>query len=374
MTGSAPGSASCAQSAPARRGSPAPPGWSAGPGSCPAQPGDLLDPLDPVGDRIGVDVQAARRPLRAAVLPEVAGERGQVLGPPFALAPRTELPSTSAANDRSSARSGTCSSSRWMPRSSNAATAPARPEPPQRLDRPVRLARRSGRSPAGRGTARRSRGDHLGVGEQLGQPGHAGLGRGAARQAAPCPSRARQPPAPPRASRTEMIASGARVVTKCSITSRTRCRQRLAVRAAARPRGVEGDGQHVVLARRVVAEVRRPTVRRRRRRGRAPSSSPSTRSSRTRRAAAATTRSRPSITPQIVAACSVTSRFMSSSPTALRQVEGDQVGGHLVADQDRRDDDGGHPADPGQPQRAVALPRRPQDLAEARVDQRVGAP
>ncbi len=57
---------------------------------------------------------------------------------------------------------------------------------------------------------------------------------------------------------------------------------------------------------------------------------------------------------------------------ALRQVEGDQVGGHLVADEDRRDDDGGHPADPGQPQRAVALPRRPQDLAEARVDQRVG--
>ena len=45
-----------------------------------------------------------------------------------------------------------------------------------------------------------------------------------------------------------------------------------------------------------------------------PSSRPSTRSSRTRRAAAATTCSRPSITPQIVAACSVTRRFMSSSP------------------------------------------------------------
>jgi hypothetical protein len=57
---------------------------------------------------------------------------------------------------------------------------------------------------------------------------------------------------------------------------------------------------------------------------------------------------------------------------ALRQVQGDQVSGHLVTDEDRRDDDGGHPADPGQPQGAVPLARRPQDLAEARVNQRVG--
>ena len=49
-------------------------------------------------------------------------------------------------------------------------------------------------------------------------------------------------------------------------------------------------------------------------------------------------------------------------------VQGDQVGGHLVTDEDRRDDDGGHPADPGQPQGAVPLARRPQDLAEARVN------
>ena len=43
------------------------------------QPGDLLDPLDPVGHRVGVHVQDAGGPLRAVVLPEVAGQRGQVL-------------------------------------------------------------------------------------------------------------------------------------------------------------------------------------------------------------------------------------------------------------------------------------------------------
>jgi hypothetical protein len=57
---------------------------------------------------------------------------------------------------------------------------------------------------------------------------------------------------------------------------------------------------------------------------------------------------------------------------APRRVQGDQVCGHLVADEDRRDDDRGHPADPGQPQRPVPLPRRPQHLAEPRVDQGPG--
>src|ERR1700685_2447493 len=44
------------------------------------QAGDLLDPLNPVGHRVGVDVQQPRRAFRAVVLPEVAGQRGQVLG------------------------------------------------------------------------------------------------------------------------------------------------------------------------------------------------------------------------------------------------------------------------------------------------------
>src|ERR1700678_284399 len=44
------------------------------------QAGDLLDPLDPVGHRVGVDVQQPRRSLRAVVLPEIAGQGGQVLG------------------------------------------------------------------------------------------------------------------------------------------------------------------------------------------------------------------------------------------------------------------------------------------------------
>src|ERR1700734_4372047 len=43
------------------------------------QPGDLLDPLDPVGHRVRVDVQQPRGALRAVVLPEVAGEGRQVL-------------------------------------------------------------------------------------------------------------------------------------------------------------------------------------------------------------------------------------------------------------------------------------------------------
>src|ERR1700758_2565656 len=43
------------------------------------EPGDLLDPLDPVGHRVRVDVQQARGALRAVILPEVAGEGRQVL-------------------------------------------------------------------------------------------------------------------------------------------------------------------------------------------------------------------------------------------------------------------------------------------------------
>ena len=52
----------------------------------------------------------------------------------------------------------------------------------------------------------------------------------------------------------------------------------------------------------------------------------------------------------------------------LRRVEGDQVRRHLVADQDRRDDDGGHPADVRQPQRPLGQPGGAQHLAEPRVD------
>jgi len=52
----------------------------------------------------------------------------------------------------------------------------------------------------------------------------------------------------------------------------------------------------------------------------------------------------------------------------LRRVDGDQVGRHLVADQDGGDDDGGHAADLGQPQRALAQPRGPQHLAEPGVN------
>src|SRR5450756_1089919 len=44
------------------------------------QASDLLDPLDPVGHRVRVDMQQARRALRAVVLAEIAGQRGQVLG------------------------------------------------------------------------------------------------------------------------------------------------------------------------------------------------------------------------------------------------------------------------------------------------------
>ena len=52
----------------------------------------------------------------------------------------------------------------------------------------------------------------------------------------------------------------------------------------------------------------------------------------------------------------------------LRRVDGDQVGRHLVADQDGRDDDGGHAADVRQPQRALAQPGGAQHLAEPGVD------
>ncbi|MGD0701239.1 MAG: hypothetical protein ABSA02_15305 [Trebonia sp.] len=51
----------------------------------------------------------------------------------------------------------------------------------------------------------------------------------------------------------------------------------------------------------------------------------------------------------------------------LGGVEGDQVGGNLVADQDRRDDDGRHPAHVRQPQRALGEPGGAQHLPEPRV-------
>ena len=128
------------------------------------------------------------------------------------------------------------------------------------------------------------------------------------------------------------------------------------------PGGLESDRQDPVLAGGVVAEVPGPpchlaVV------APAADQQPLDRSSLTCRAAAATIRSRPRITPQIVAACSVTSRLMSSPwPIAA---ERHQVRGDVVADQDRRDDDPtcGAPgprrspdvADVGQPQRPAGL-------------------
>ncbi len=113
-------------------------------------------------------------------------------------------------------------------------------------------------------------------------------------------------------SRAEMITSGARVAKKCSMTSWTRCRSASASWAA-RGGGISKAIATTLWSRAAsyprCAAQRPVSVSSRPR----PSSRPSTRSSRTRRAAAATTCSRPSITPQIVAACSVTRRRMSSS-------------------------------------------------------------
>ena len=52
----------------------------------------------------------------------------------------------------------------------------------------------------------------------------------------------------------------------------------------------------------------------------------------------------------------------------LGGVDRDQVRRDLVPDQDGRDDDGGHAADLRQPEGALAEPRRPEHLAEPRVD------
>ena len=168
-----------------------------------------------------------------------------------------------------------------------------------------------------------------------------------------------------------MITSGARVATKCSITSRTRCRSASLSWGGRGSADVEGDDHHVVLAPGVVSEVGRPPLG----------------------VAVVTAAPQQQALDQVVTYAAGgrgdhvlpaeyhpadRGRVLGDQEVhiliaaALRQVQGDQVGGHLVADQDRRNDDGGHPADLGQPQGAVPLPRRPQDLAEARVDQRVG--
>jgi len=49
--------------------------------------GDLLNPPDPVGDSVGVHMEASCRPLRAVVLPEVAGEGSQQFGASLTVAP-----------------------------------------------------------------------------------------------------------------------------------------------------------------------------------------------------------------------------------------------------------------------------------------------
>ena len=107
------------------------------------------------------------------------------------------------------------------------------------------------------------------------------------------------------------------------------------------------------------------------------SSSPSTSSVRARAPAAATARSRPRMIPQTVAACSVSSRFRSSSssgPDAGSAAERtvDQVGDHVVVDHDRGYRDGaGLGAQPGQRHRPAVLRGRGEHRGQrGRADRR----
>ena len=133
-------------------------------------------------------------------------------------------------------------------------------------------------------------------------------------------------------------------------------------------RDVEGDDHHVVLARRVVSEVRRPSL------GVAIVAAAPQKQAFNQVVTHAAGGGLDHVLPAEYHPAD-RGRVLGDEQVhvliaaALRHVQGDQVRGHLVTDEDRRDNDRRHPADAGQPQGPVPLPRCSQDLAETWVNE-----